>query len=382
MTELEAIESLRERDQEEATIKLLDRQIEDASIRLRELEKQEEGLQAELDALEITMTEVDEENQRLSDEYVPPDLNDDNTGSFFDQLRTIESIEEHCNGKITGLKTVNNRLRTEIGTTQAKLKRYEAQLKDLETQFETIDADRRQRAGDIEQQIPKLQKLEEERRLLITACEDTRATIKKKAQNQSYTKEYAEDLLKQKKVLELEVRKKRTEIQALKNQERDANMREKARTKLRQRNATQTQSSMNWMSQRTSLIAKVKKAREELEQLNSRERSASRSMSRTAQIREESNCGDQEAKHALASEINELRSESSPFIATTIQTEMKVKEELEQKLKDFEKTSAEILEFQKTTMELLEIQKVNAYNEPRINILKKELDELRACLSK
>ena len=175
---------------------------------------------------------------------------------------------------------------------------------------------------------------------------------------------------------------RREEKKTLEHRERDLNIRQMATKKLRDKNSAVKQSANAWMSQRLSLVAKVKRAKEELELLTSRERGASKSDAKASELQRNMDLNDEDAKHALASEIEELNNEKSVFLENTLKTEMRVKEELEKKLRDFEGTSVEILEFQKTTMELLAVQKSNAAKEQRIAVLKKELADLRGCLGK
>ena len=382
MTELETIQLLREKDEEEATRKLLEHQIMDASSRLRQLEATHDKLQEQLITLTAAFEEVNAENDRLGDAFVKPNP-DEEKGSFFEQLRLVESLEENLTGQVTGLKTVTNRLQGEINATEARIRRLQGQLEDARKQFQNVDAERTRAQGDLIQRRAKLRQLDEELDIVTKACQDIKDAVQNKAEEmKGFTEKDAATLLSQKKALEDELKARREEIKTLKARESDMNIRQAAMKKMREKRAAQQQSASAWMSQRLSLVAKVKRAKEELELLTSRERGASKSNSNATKLQENMSYNDEDAKHALASEIDELNNERWLFLENTLKTETKVKEELEKKLRDFEGTSVEILEFQKTTMELLSVQKSNAGKEQRIAVLKKELADLRGCLSK
>ena len=383
MTELETIQILRDMDEDEARKKLLQHQIEDATVRLRQLEKLRLDLEGEHQRLSEAMHEIEEENDRLSNEFVEPDLTDRCQGSFFEQLRIVEGIEEHLTEQVTGFKTCNSRLQGEINATEARIRRYHAQLEDARKSFQNTDAEFRRANGDLIQKRAKLRQLDEELDIVTKACQDIKDAVKAKADEmKGFTEKDAATLLAQKKALEVELKARREEKKTLEHRERDLNIRQMATKKLREKNSALNQSANAWMSQRLSLVAKVKRAKEELELLTSRERGASKSDAKASELQRNMDLNDEDAKHALASEIEELNNEKSVFLENTLKTEMRVKEELEKKLRDFEGTSVEILEFQKTTMELLAVQKSNAAKEQRIAVLKKELADLRGCLGK
>lgn len=383
MTELQTIQDLREKDEEEATKTLLEHQIADASARLRQLENMKFQLSTEFVQLSAAMDQVQEENDRLSAEFVEPEFKDDEKGSFFEQLRIVEATEERLTQQVKGLKTVTNRLHGEINAMEARIGRYQAQLADARKQFQNADAERSRANGDLIQKRAKLRLHDEELDIVTKACQDIKDAVKMRAeQMKGFTEQDAATLLAQKKNLEDELKARRAEIQALSLRERDLNIRQQATKKLREKNSALKQSSNAWMSQRLSLVAKVKRAKEELELLTSRERGVSKSNANASEQQRNMDYTDDDAIHALASEIQELNNEKSVFLENTLKTELKVKEELEKKLRDFEGTSVEILEFQKTTMELLAVQKANAGKEQRIAVLKKELADLRGCLGK
>ena len=383
MTELQEIQILREKDEEEATKTLLEHQIMDATARLRQLETARTTLQAELEDLEKTFDDITAENDKLADDFKEPNLEDDQRGTFFEQLRRVDAIEEHLTAQVTGLKSVTGRLHGELNATEARLRRYQAQLDDARKQFQNADAERTRASGDLIQKRAKLQRLDEDLGIVTEACKDIKEAVKAKAaQMKGFTEEDAATLLAQKKKLEEELKAKREEVRTLEHRERDLGFKYNATKKGREQRSALKQSASAWMSQRMSLVAKVKRAKEELELLTSRERGASKSNENATRSQENMSYNEEDAKHALASEIEELNNEKSVFLENTLKTEMKVKEELEKKLRDFEGTSVEILEFQKTTMELLAVQKSNAGKEQRIAVLKKELADLRGCLSK
>jgi hypothetical protein len=132
------------------------------------------------------------------------------------------------------------------------------------------------------------------------------------------------------------------------------------------------------MSERATLVSRVKRARDELELLGMREKGNSRSVSRVAQRKEENSYNERDAKAALIQEIAELKSDKSVFLVQTREIELTVKDELAAKLAEIEETMVRIADFQKTTLELMEQQKANAARVGRIKVLKAELADLRA----
>lgn len=383
MEELAEVEALRAKDKEDEALQRVDQEISDAEKRLRNLTETKEALEGELGNLKDEMDALGEENDRLGAEYVEPDENDAHRGTFFDQLRYIEMMEATRNGRINGLKSVNNRLRSEIGKTEARFRRWTAEVADLERKLAAADADRSGRAGDLTRRLQVLDERDRELEMITKACLDIKATIEQKAEAmRGVTERDAVSLERQRRALEDELKNVNKRIKEQKDNEETTVKRGEVQQRLRHKDQMQNQTPQAWMSQRITLMAKVKHAREELDQINWREQGAAKSASRTNRAKEEVNYSEDEAKRAIVCEIRSLEKEKSTFIDTTMRVEESVKEELELKLHQLERTSQEIFEYQQQAAQLCSDQKCTAGKEQRINALRKELEGLRTSLSK
>ncbi|OHS98858.1 hypothetical protein TRFO_34808 [Tritrichomonas foetus] len=377
--ELVRIQNLKEKDAEDAANALLDQQLYDAHHDLKLLKDTREKLQAKFEELKIKMNETEEENDRLSEAFKEPPMNDDPRGSFFDQLRNLEAIQEQYKGQIQGLKAVNYSLTSEINKTANQIRLISANVSDLSEQSATVEADRQHRNGDLIQARNRLTELDEYLEQVTRECIDIKETIKRKASElKSVSVESVSTLVAQKQILDTELKAKKEKLTQLKNNERDYTMKSSADSKIRQKNQENKLSANVWMSQRLSLVSKVKRAKDELELLNSRQRGVTKSNSRVENIKGVQKWNDDDAKYAIACEIAELQKEPPKFLGNVLNTELTFKKEMEAALADIERTNAQISEFKQTTMELMHEQELTASKAEKLFLLKKELAELRS----
>ena len=377
--ELERIKHLRAIDEEEAVKKLLDCQINDASRKLQFLRDMRSRLSKRNEELDAEMKEVEAENDRLSEEFMEPPMKDDMRGSFFDQLRNIEAIQEHLRGQIQGLKVVKHSLLSETNKTQNLVKISRAKIDELEQQLSNAEDEARTRAGNLQAARNKLSELDNELELLTDQCATIKETIKNKSQElRNVSQESIATLISQKKALEEELKIKKQERKKLKRSAKDYEIKSQAENKIRSKKQAIQSSPNVWMSQRLSLVSKVKKARDELDLLENRQRGVLKSNSRNDTIREVNNWNDETAKYCIACEIAELQKEPPKFLMNSLNTELAFKKEMEAQLADIEKTTAHIGEFKVNTMQLMHEQEIIAGQAERLALLKKELSELRS----
>ncbi|KAK8891762.1 hypothetical protein M9Y10_028982 [Tritrichomonas musculus] len=376
--ELERIKRLKEKDAEDAANALLDQQVHDAEHDLKLLKELKAKLEKKQEELNIEMNNVEDENDRLSEMFQPPPMNDDVRGSFFDQLRNLEAIQEQYKGHIQGLKAVNYNLNSEISKTESQIRIISQQVNELNEQLATAEADRLHRNSDLYQARNKLSELDENLEQVTKDCIDIKETIKRKANElKDFSIESVSSLVTQKQALEEELRKRREQLTILKNRERDLTIKEQAVVKKRAKESENKMSASVWMSQRLSLVSKVKKAREELDLLTSRQRGVSRSSIRNDSIKDNMKWTNEDAKMAIACEIAELQKEPPKFLQNALSTELNFKKEMESQLEDIEETTKQIQQFKVTTMELMHEQEITASKAEKLGLLKKELAELR-----
>lgn len=376
--ELERIKRLKEKDAEDAANALLDQQVNDAEHDLKLLKELKAKLEEKQEDLNIQMKEVEDENDRLSESFQPPPMNDDYRGNFFDQLRNLEAIQEQFKGQIQGLKAVNYNLNSEISKTESQIRIILQQVDDLKEQYATAEADRSHRNSDLYQARNKLSELDEQLEQVTKDCIDIKETIKRKANElKDFSVESVSDLVTQKQALEDELKRRREDLTNLKNRQRDFLIKEQVDLKSRQKDADDKMSANVWMSQRLSLVSKVKKAREELDLLSSRQRGVSRSSTRNDSIKDNMKWTNEDAKYAIACEIAELQKEPPKFLRNALSTELNFKKEMENQLESIERTTEQIQQFKQTTMELMHEQEITASKTEKLGLLKKELAELR-----
>lgn len=379
--ELERIQRLKENDSRDAANALLDQQVIDAEHDLRILQERRKRLEEKNKELNIQMTEIEEENEQLSKLYTGVSGDISNRGNFFDQLRNLEAMLEEYRGQIQGLKAVNYNLTSEINKTESQIRQFTTQLAELEDKGATAEAERSHRLADLTQARAQLTQLDEELEQVTKDCIDIKEIIKSKANElRSVSAESISQLLTQKRFLESELRTQTEKLQALRNEERDSTIREQAYHKLRQNDQANKLSASVWMSQRISLVARVKKAREELDLLQNRQRNVFRSSSRNDTIKDTNKISDRDIKYALACEIAELQKEPPKFLRNVLETEQNFQKEMESQLEDLDRTTNQINEFKISTMELMHEQEITASKSEEIALLKKELAELRGKL--
>lgn len=378
MNELEKIQELREKDEEETIQRLIEQQIVSAASQLHALEEEQIKLKKKLNQMNKYMAELEEENNRLGDEYCAPAFNYDPNATFFEQMKVVESEEEHLKGQLEGLRSVKNRLSMEYNTVDAKVKRLNSQLNELKNQQSAIETDWHHNQGTLAQNRAKLAELDSEHEQLTTECQDIKKAIKKKAEKlRGVSVDSISTLITQKAVLEKELRERKDEIKKLQNQEKDLRIKLSASSKNCKKETEDVASPMKWMSQRTSLMSKVSKARQELSLLNNRQRGATRSASRAQQIKEENIISDDDIKLALACEIAEVKKAPPKFMGLAKSTEETFAEEMKEQLAELERISKQILAHKQSDMEMWQDQEYLASRNERINLLKKELAELR-----
>jgi hypothetical protein len=244
-----------------------------------------------------------------------------------------------------------------------------------------ITSDRLTRAGDVAQRKNTLVKLDEELELQVKACSDLRTLVKGKYTEMHETSEESiARLLPLKRNYESQLKDKGAEIQRVAKPQRDQRQDQHVKQKFAQKTLAKTQPAANWTTECAVLVEKVKNAKDEIAQLDSRIRSATRSSTRAAIRTEEPGFDSEEAKVAIVGEVAETDSDCPAFLAHMWESELGVRKELKKKLRDLERTQIEITEFQKGTVELWNQQKVNALQESRLGVLKSGLANLRAII--
>jgi chaperonin cofactor prefoldin len=374
---LSVIGRLKHRDESEFASASLDHDIAEASGRIRALEDIEQKLRRQLDALQAALESTQAENDELDKTYQPPACADQ--GDFFDQLRALEATGDRLQGELSGLRTVHKKFDSEINFLEAKSTRLNSQISALASDLSSLETERRHREGEAVQARGVLVQLDADLDAHVRACNELRSLVKGKFADMRAAGSEASAMLQSLRAeLEAQLRMKRALIARLSKSAKDDAQERQVRQKLQQRGAERTRSAANWQTERAVLAAKVRKANDDLGMMARRVRGAARSSTRLATRKAQLEFGDEEAKAAIMREIAEVEGGAPSFLRHTIDSEMRVAEELKKKLVDMERTQLEIHEFQKGVMELLAQQRAAALSESRLKVLRRELTDLRA----
>lgn len=373
---------LRDCQRETTTEKLLDVQIADTSRSLHILEAEQMKLSTELEDLQHHFAELEAENETLEQEYQkPPDPTAPSKGSFFQQLRQVEAQEERLQASYEAIRSTVHKLRDEIKSHEAKSTRLLVKRDNLREQATDYTKRRAAKKAELKQLNDRLFEKDEELLFLTDTCEEIKTKIKEESADlQEFTPEYSAKLQYQYQLLRNTIQERTEYLEKIRNQEAARNSQLAAKQNFRKKDIEKAASPMKWMGQRAALIAKVKKMKQELALIENRERSATKSASRNQQQREEINWNETEIKQAIIAEIKSFKTGPTPFMVDTLNTEKACTQILQNKLKDIEKAHESIVNHKTNTTTLLTKQEELATKGDRIELLKDELQQLRGLL--
>ena len=383
MNNFEELDESRKIDVLRAKHELLSKSIDSATRALSLLENNKEQLEKRFEEINQEVEALDEENKKYSSVQIqiPHYSEASKKLEFFDQLKLIEAETEIFNVQVAVYQQNINTLTNEFSNTAQKKKRLIAKISELKNTLSTATDTMRERKAAETQLKLQIQNESSEIVALQDLCIKIKEDIVKQANEmKDITPEAMQQLVLQKDALVDVVRKakaEKTELETkLKQEESNYSAKENIATKKLVKEA----SPLVWMAERNTLMIKIRKAREELQQLEIRSRSAEKSKQRTDSKKEEINLNEEAVKKALFLEKNAVESTDTSFIDNAIETEEAYQKELQQKLAEIDQTRAQIDGFKTNMMDLMHQQDEIAASADRIELLKQELNEIRSKL--
>jgi chromosome segregation ATPase len=378
MAEFAKIEEIQHTDEERANEKFLDAKILNASEQLRLLESQEGRLNSELSTLAQKNTAIKATLCDAPDTVgLAPPLSM-RTGTFFQQLRNLEAQIETRENEKSGLRAVIHSLQAEIGSFAARNRRLLQTLTQLREQNSALLAQESSRQREVESLQRKLQSLVEERDFLQGVCEETKAKILARVTEMRETSpEEISRLVAERSGLESLLREETKKLERLQNDERGSSSRLAAQNARRKKDMERTMSANEWVSERAALLAKVKKARQELGLLGSRERGAAKATQDVQNKMEGLSYDQEEVKAAIVAETISTPLAPSKFLADALATEKRYEQKLRRQVDELASLEKTVAQFKAEHAEVVACDEEIAAKGRRIALLTEELRELR-----
>ena len=361
--------------------RFLSKSIDESMHTLSNLETTKEKLTQQFNELNEKFDELDAQNEEYSGQIQPvPHYSSSHQNlEFFDQLKILEAEAEHYNSQIKAHNTNITELTSEITNAATRQKRLLQQIEELKDSLNTASDTANKRAGTITQLWKSIDQEDDE----IYRMQQTCAQIKKDIQAQAesmkeISPEAMQQLVLQKDALVKEVRKAETQKKKLEIRKAQKSSKHLAQENNSQKGFNKESSPLMWMAERNALLIKIKKAREELQQLATRSKSATKSKQRTEMKKEQLNFSEEDVKKAIFLELQEVENADDSFVDDAIATEEHYQQELNQRMTEIEQTTTQIFSFKDNMMELMKQQDEIAESNDRLELLREELKELRS----
>ncbi|OHT07883.1 hypothetical protein TRFO_23748 [Tritrichomonas foetus] len=384
MIDLAILEEIRPSTDQFANELILDKEISNEFYSLQ-------GLKTEENRLKMTLQKEQKNLQKSKNDHkiLKTDLkhlkNDENynpnRGGFFTRLRSYEAEYERITSQIDGLKSTIIMLNDQIKAARLKNKKLSQKVEDSNDKL----ANENERTNHFVTLLNDLneshQQLTVDVEELGNECELIKARIKRKAAElRKFTPNDAAIINMQKKTLQNDLKEKQDYLTDLKFQEKKQKSKNLVSTKLRNKDIKSRSSTTNWMSERMSYIAKIKKAKEEIRHLQQFERSNKRLTEITEKQKDELSFTEEELKNTILAEIKSKEFHKSQFYEETVETELEYREELMEQLAEIDQSMDQIAKFRVSTIDLLRRQEEVATMGDRLDILKDELTDIRSDL--
>lgn len=383
MNSVEEINELRKFDILTAKKNSLDKSINDSMHALALFEtmqeklcKQHQELNQEIDDLEIT-------NQKYLDSSskVPHYREEHKNLEFFDQMKILEAETEYIDATLEARKKNIAVLKSNLASNQALLKRLQDQIHEQTTALEHTQKEEDERQSTIKMLKQKICEADDSYSHSSEACESLKEEIKNQAEEmKTISPEAMEMLVLQKDTLVDVVRKAKEEKRKLKQQRKHVETKCLVQDNMQQKRLDKEASPLVWMSERNSLLIKIKKAQQELTTLNQRDRSANKAKDKNAQKIEDFPITEEDVRKALLLELRELEAKEDLFLEEAIETEKNYREELKKQIAEIEATSESINSFKDNALLLMKQQNTIVSGTERLDLLRKELQELKSKL--
>lgn len=362
--------------------RLIDFDITTDSHHLNGLKDKESQLQKKYQSQQDSLQKKKDENLILLDQvksYRNDENYNPNGGDFFHRLRSFEAEHERVVSEISNLNDTITNLRNQIGVARARKKTLTQKINDLREKLNSANDRKRHFVALLDEITESHDTMTQSVEDLENQCELIKSRIKKKAEElKKISPQDTATMTIQKRALENEFKEKQAYLIDLKNKEKQQKSRMAVTLKKRKNLIKNQTSPINWMSERVSYIAKIKKAREEKMSLQKFEKSNQRLTEITEKQKDEYNFTEEEIKYALIAEKKTFVFVKSQFYKDTMETEKEYTEELQQQLDEINESIAQIQKFRNSTLALLKKQEEVVSIGDRISILTDELTDIRS----
>ncbi|EAY00493.1 hypothetical protein TVAG_317780 [Trichomonas vaginalis G3] len=383
MNSVEEIDELRRIDILTAKRDSLDKSINEANHALSLLETMQENLSSQHSALNLEIDELEITNQKYLDSTnkVPHYKDSHKTLEFFDQLKILEAETEYIDATLEARRKNINDLKSHLSASNSQLKRLETQISELNDTLEKTQKTEHERESAIKILKQKIFDADDEYNRTQDICENLKVEIQNQADEmKEISPEAMELLVLQKDTLIEEVRKGQEEVNKLEARSKQNQSKYAAQDNFQQKKLDKEASPLVWMSERNSLLIKIKKAQQELAQLNQRDRSANKTREKTSQLAEESQYSEDDVKKALYLELQEIMNQQDTFMEDAIETETNYREELKNQIKEIDQTADSINSFKDGALDLMKQHNTIASGKDRLELLRQELHDLKSKL--
>lgn len=375
------IEQIKAEEQITSDNVVLSHKISIKEDRLNRLKSQKEKLTQRLHLLEEVLAIKQERNNLLSENKKNMDRSrfSERHTSFFRVLRCLEAEIDRETARRDGMKSEINSLRGGVSEFTALRKRQMRQVSQLKGQSQEATARTTKLESDVREKAATLLELAHTRGQLESDCEEVKARVKAKAveMRSLNTETDLGRLVAQKKLLEDSVAEAKNKLQQLRSAYQKSTFQRNIGRKQQLRVMKEISSPVSWMSERTALVGKLKKARADLEQMRNRERGIVRAEETVEKRMQDLNYTDDEIKAAITAEIGTFKTELSPFELESIELEREYNEELNQKISEILQSTALVEQYHQSVLVLLRRQDAIATIGDRIGALRNEWNGLK-----
>jgi chromosome segregation ATPase len=345
------------------------------------LESQELALTNELEQLTEKCHTITGQASSATDGDTTLLIDDSRTGSFFHQLRTVDASIERLTHEKSGVTAVVHSLKSEVASFAAKNRRHTHRITELRAQQATGAQQERSKQSDVSEKNLELHALTRERALLQNFCEETKAAILATVTDmQECSPDYIAKLVALKSSLEASLQEEKRKAEKLQKDARSRSLKSFADTTRRTKDLVRNMNPMEWQSERAGLLSRVKKARQELELLGSRERGQLKAAHNVHSKCDRMLWEPDEVKIAIALEINSFPSTPPQFLLDSMHTEQQYEKRLKRQLDEVNALEKSVGQFKRQYSELTAIDEENIEKAKRIQLLTEELHEMRGRL--
>ena len=383
--EFSIIDRIQKDDEQKANESILDMHIQTYEKQLRQIKAQEAKLQEEYENVHRNLEKVTFDNSVLVGQLKHTEVDTingaDNSGSFFIQLRRVEAELERWETSKEGLTSIVRSLQGDVSNISAKNLRLRKQVDELKQQYDSAEVYMNEKNAELQTANENLAEETSTSGNLKAVVESLKEKIRNFAHGlKDIDPKDTAMLLAQSRFLQNEIAAKTKRLQNLKSEEKTLNSviynKQVRRTNVMKSKA----STNNWFSERSTLIARVKKLRKDIKMLDTTERGIIRTTERNQSQFDSLNYTSDEVKLAILSEIHSFPTEMPEFIQDAIEVEESYSTKLEKKMEAIEESFQLINNFKENTTQIMKLDEEIAENVARKELLLSELHALRKLI--